>query len=121
MTTTKYEFDAVRWCRTMGDHYATRTDNDAMAKKFYATADEIQRLRAEADTLRNESRVYRAQCDMANEWRDKIERELGALKDAARPIAQFWKGGGVQGVVRGTNPPLEEKYLDELAALVGEG
>jgi len=63
-----------------------------------------------------------AQAEQMKRIGDQVEAivaELAALKDAARPIAKFWKGGGVRGVVRGTNPPLEEKYLDALAALIG--
>lgn len=63
----KYEFDAVRWCKTMGDHYATRTENDAMAKKFHDTADEIHRLRMAddlnrqgAEQMREENATLRA-------------------------------------------------------------
>lgn len=92
MTTTKYEFDAARWCDSMKKAH--------FARKDFVTAENFKQTRMRIEEL---------------------EAELAALKDAARPIAQFWKGGGVQGVVRGTNPPLEEKYLDALAALVGEG
>ena len=113
----KYEFDAVRYCQANMDRMGVMPTGQAVGALIIG---EINALRAENDTLRNEARVYREQCAMRDEWRDKIEGELAALRDAARPIAQFWKGCGVQGVVRGTNPPLEEKHLDALAALVGE-
>ena len=38
-------------------------------------------LRTENAALRKESEFYRAQCDMRDEWRDKVESELAALKD----------------------------------------
>ena len=78
-------------------------------------ATERVRRAVEANEAYLKSELERAGAESA-----KLRAELAALKDAVRPIAQFWKGGGVQGVVRGTNPPLEEKYLDALAALVGD-
>lgn len=87
----------------------------------------IEELRAENDTLRNEARVYRAQCDMANEWRDKIEADLAALKEAARPVVKWWNSSpdGIpmrQGAteIMGLMTRKEAENLDALAALAGE-
>lgn len=82
----EYEFDAVRWLRNNAQ-VAANYENNAMAIYLTECADEIQRLRAENATLRKESEFYRAQCDMRDEWRDKIEAELAALKEALKPFA----------------------------------
>lgn len=114
----KYEFDAVRWLRGNAGRIGTNWVNgDDIAA---AIADEIQRLRVENDALRNESRVYRAQCAMRDEWRDKLEGELAALRDAARPVVAMRKR--LEDDTR--KGDFEDEWidaLDALAALVGEG
>ena len=79
-----YKFDAERWLRNVAEVQSHRAGaGPAMVlENMLKCADEIHRLRAENDTLRNEARVYRAQCDMRDEWRDKIEGELAALREA---------------------------------------
>lgn len=108
MTTTKYEFDAVRYCQENMHRMGVMPTGQAVGALIIA---EIQRLRAENDTLRDESRVYREQCDMANEWRDKIEGELTALKEV---VAWIYR----------KNYALSKREIIErvnaLAALVGE-
>ena len=111
MTTTKYEFDAVRWCRTMAKAHWQRNEHD-ISSTFRTVAEEIDRLRAENDALRNEARVYRAQCAMRDEWRDKIEGELATLKEV---VAWIYR----------KNYALSKREIIErvntLAALVGGG
>ena len=114
----KYEFDAVRWCRTMAKAHWKRNEHD-ISSTFRTVAEEIDRLRAENDTLRNEARVYRKQCDMRDEWRDKIEAELAALKEAARPVVKYYKWLGV--ILGPDFQPNRKEQLYALAALVGEG
>lgn len=67
----KYEFDAVRWCRTMREYYATRTDNASMAKNFGRAADEIQRLRARVARLEE---VLKAIADDETDYPREIAR-----------------------------------------------
>ena len=121
----KYEFDAVRWCRTMAKAHWQRNEFD-ISSTFRTVAEEIDRLRAENDTIRNEARVYRKQCDMRDEWRDKIEGELTALKEAMRA-----KDAGYVAlrVAAGSLLSDVDKYYrcadigdsrDKLAELVGE-
>ena len=88
----KYEFDTVRWLRNVAEVQSHRAGAGAAMTRenMLKCAEEIERLRAENDTLRNEARVYRKQCDMANGWRDKIEAELAALKEAARPVVGWY-------------------------------
>ena len=87
-----YKFDAVRWLRSNAK-LAVRYENNTMAVNLTMCAEEVERLRA----------------------------ELAALKEAARPIAEWWRGGGVEGVIKGVGKPIDTGQLDALAALVGEG
>lgn len=98
---SEYKFDAVRWCRTMAKAHWQRNEHD-ISSTFRTVAEEIDRLRAENDTLRNEARVYREQCAMRDEWRDKIEGELTALRIAAgaliaAEIDRLQRKGGNEG------------------------
>lgn len=73
-----------------------------------------------AEELRAELQDAEWRLSIALEQAKNATAELTALKAAARPIAKFWVGGGIEGVVKGKNQPLDPAYLDELAQLCGE-
>lgn len=80
-----YTHDSERWLRSNAALYQRR-GNQQMARNFELCAEDVKALRAENDTLRKESEFYRAQCDMRDKLRDKVEAEIAALKDAAKGL-----------------------------------
>ena len=48
----KYEFDALRWCRTMAKAHWQRNEHD-ISSTFRTVAEEIDNLRAELDALKS--------------------------------------------------------------------
>ena len=127
----KYEFDAERWLRNVAEVQSHRAGaGPAMLREnMLKCAEEIHRLRAENDTLRNEARVYREQCAMRDEWRDKVEAELAALKGATVHIYNSGYHAGHHDTVEGRYVDIHsndmstyhaEDVAELLAALVGE-
>ena len=107
---SEYKFDAVRYCQANMDRMGVMPTGQAVGALIIG---EINALRAENETLRNEARVYRAQCAMRDEWRDKIEGELAALRIAA--------GALISDVDKYYRCADIGESRDKLAALAGEG
>ena len=108
----KYQLDALRAIRSMQQSHEI-AGHGPMAERMRAIGDQVEAMLAEHDALR---------------------AEIAALKEAARPVVEWWDGYGrfMDGKGPIPNPVLSvlsktdicrvsEQQLDALAALVGEG
>ena len=57
----QYEFDALRWCRTMAKAHWQRNEHD-ISSTFRTVAEEIDNLRARVARLEEAVKKYRAEC-----------------------------------------------------------
>ena len=94
----KYEFDAMRWLRNVAEVQSHRAGaGPAMLRKnMLECADEIERLRLRAE---------------------QAEKELAALKAAARPVVNACHAADADGEL---DDRIDGQALFELARLVGE-
>lgn len=117
----KYEHDSERWLRNNADIY-TRMGSPQIAQNMVLCADEIKKLRMAVD-LGEQGAEHMVE-ELA-----KVKGELAALKEAARPVAEWyteirnhavWDGKKVNPEMTVLGGCTVAQY-DALAALVVEG